>query len=824
MKKGLMKAGVLLVLFIGAAAGTSWYINRGTREETRKMEEPSLPVLYMEVDGTWINPMYGYAQEMEQQYMRDSLTPLSTGRELSVVLDIRGEEVERLDYQVSTADGSTVVEEGEITGLQTEEEYLVGDFQIQKAILMNQEYTLRFDVKLEDGETYYYYTRILQRAGIRLADYLEFVKDFYVRCTTPETASDLASYLEPDQTETNSTFSSVNIHSSFEMITWGELDPEIEVAAVPVIKEMNETTCSISMDYILSARTEEDEEELYHVQEFYRLRDDQSRMRLLDFERSTQELFSGENTTLTSNGINLGITDRNLQYLSNQNADIVAFVQEGELWSYNRSANKTAKVFSFRNGDLDDRELLQEHEIKIVRVEESGDIDFVVYGYMNKDAHEGQVGVGVYHYGAEQNLVSEELFIPVNTSYEYLRSDMEKLSYVSREDMLYLLLEDDLYEIDIAKRTYTVIQEDIQQDCCVVSKTQASIAWMSEMVVNGSSGITVLSLENGDRYTVQAGTGQKIKALGFINEDFIYGIANDGDIITDAAGNTTFAMHTVRIQNFSGQVIKEYHEDNLWVSGVKLEQGLIELLRVQWDGSAYVSVSSDHIMNNLQKNEETVTIRQITTDRKKTQIGLDFDRSVSNKDVLYLSSSLLEKEGSTGLDLAITFRDEEVFYVYAKGGLDSTWLSANEAVARANEQMGVVLNRSQQYVWERGNQPDRQTLDTELIPEVILSGTLDETAIEEALQDGYQVLNLTGCTLESVLYMVGKGYPVIARVSDTENVVIVGYDSLNTILYYPDTREQGYYGMNDSTNLFAAAGNVFITYMEEMGAPSKEGN
>ena len=40
----------------------------------------------------------------------------------------------------------------------------------------------------------------------------------------------------------------------------------------------------------------------------------------------------------------------------------------------------------------------------------------------------------------------------MNTSYEYLKSDMERLSYVSREDMLYLLLEDDLYKIDIARK------------------------------------------------------------------------------------------------------------------------------------------------------------------------------------------------------------------------------------------------------------------------------------------------------------------------------------------------------------------------------------
>ena len=114
MRKGLIKAGVLLLLFVGTAAGTLWYINRGTTQETREMAEPTLPVLYMEVEDTLVNPMYGYADEMEEQYIRDSLTPLSTGRELTMIVEPMGSKVEAVNYRVSTADGSTVVEEGKI--------------------------------------------------------------------------------------------------------------------------------------------------------------------------------------------------------------------------------------------------------------------------------------------------------------------------------------------------------------------------------------------------------------------------------------------------------------------------------------------------------------------------------------------------------------------------------------------------------------------------------------------------------------------------------------------------------------------------------------
>lgn len=821
MKKWLIRVGVLLLLFLTSAGVTAVLINQEKTIGIREMSEPTLPVMYMEVDDIVINPMYGYAQQMEQQYIRESITPLVNGREVSMILDLMDSSVDTIGYELSTADGTVVIETVELKGLQEENGKIKKVFQLETPILMNQEYTLRFDVTMDNGKIYYYYTRILQRAGINVKNYLEFAQDFYQRCFNRDGASNLAAYLEPDATQTNSTYTNLNIHSSFERVTWGNMNIALEQKAIPVIKDLNETTCSLAMDYVISDQKEEGEPDYYNVTDFYRMRNTQARVLLLDFERSTQELYDGQHVELTSNGINLGIVDRTVQYQSNVNADIVAFVIEGELWSYNRSANKMTKVFSFRDDELDRRENLQEHGIKIVRVEESGDIDFVVYGYMNKDIHEGEVGIAVYHYGAELNQMEEQLFIPMKASYEYIKNDMEILSYVSKDDVLYLLLEDSLYQIPIEEGSYSIVKENIQPDCYVVSKSQASIAWLNEMSEYGSASVTVMNLEKGDSYQVHAGSGQKIRALGFMNEDFVYGLANDQDILTDTAGNTTFAMERVCIEHFGGQLIKEHQEDGIWIRDVKLQEGLLELFRVKWENGVYVDVSSDHIMNNLQRKDENVSMRLITTERKATQIGLDFEKNISTTKVLYVASNLLAKDEISLVELGQVRQENNVYYVYAKGILDSTWVKASDAILRADTQMGVVLNRQQQYVWERGNRDDSHLINKEEVPQIILSGTIDEATLQQSLGSAYTVLNMTGCTLDSVLYHVSKGNPVVAKVSDTVNVVIVGYNGLNTILYYPATGEQGYFGIQDSTNMFERAGNVFVGYMESMGEPSK---
>ena len=153
MKKGLLKAGVLLLLFAAALGGTAALINREKIVGTRQMEDASLPILYMEVADTKVNPMYGYAGEMEEQYMRDSLTPLPTDRSLTMAIDPKNASVKTVSYRVSTADGTEVVETSKISKLKKKDGEIRAEFQLETPILMNQEYTLRFDVTLDNGET-----------------------------------------------------------------------------------------------------------------------------------------------------------------------------------------------------------------------------------------------------------------------------------------------------------------------------------------------------------------------------------------------------------------------------------------------------------------------------------------------------------------------------------------------------------------------------------------------------------------------------------------------------------------------------------------------
>ncbi len=145
--------------------------------------------------------------------------------------------------------------------------------------------------------------------------------------------------------------------------------------------------------------------------------------------------------------------------------------------------------------------------------------------------------------------------------------------------------------------------------------------------------------------------------------------------------------------------------------------------------------------------------------------------------------------------------------------MDSTFTDPALALQRADDQTGVVLNRAQQYVWERGNKKTKLTLNLEDVPEAMKSASLDVAALQEALGDEGTIVDLSGCTLDSVLYEVSAQRPVIAKTGDNTSVVIIGYDEY---LYDPQKGETYPYGMNDSTELFEKAGNIFISYVEKL--------
>ena len=815
MKKIIRKGAVLLVLFVVVVAGSALLMNSQSTDKRSDMNDATLPEVMVKIGSTQANKMYGYKQVMQTDFMRGSITPLDTTKKLTFEINPYSDSVTGLAYEVRTSDGSKVMENRKIKNLTKEENgYLSAEIEIGSDLRMNQEYSMQITLDTSEGEVYYY-TRVVSRSQLNTESYLQFVKDFSTKCLDKEQADTLTGYLEAEDTSGGTNFNNITINSGLSNISWGSLSPKLYMEGVPLIDDINETTASITLEYQISAEDDEGKTEIYDVTEFYRMRYTETRILLLDFRRSASKVFNPSQTVVSDAGILLGVRDKNVTYSTNDDGTIVAFEQGGDLWSYAPAGGKFTRIFSFRKEkNNDSRYVRKEHDIKIIRVSDNGDVDFVLYGYMNRGIHEGYSGVCVYHYNSDRNVVEEKVFIPSTESYEFLKEDLGTLTYVNKNNQLFLLFAQKLYQVNIEEGTADVLEEGIKQNCFVVSDTKAHAAWL---ITSGDEYgiIRVIVFDSLNTRDIEPDSGQLLRVLGFMNEDQIYGIISDGDILTDENGHETEGISTFRIENFKGKVKKEYHQDGLYITNVTVGTTMMEFELSVKSGNTYTVQKKDNIMNNRKASGSQVDVALIMTNRAGTLIRLTMDQKPET-DTPLLVYSKIESMKDASVTLDTTVPQGELYYVYAFGVLDRIYTDPAAAVKRADDQTGVVLNRAQQYVWERGNKKTKIQLNIEDVPEIIRTANWKNLEIQDGLGDAGTVIDLTGCSLDSVLYEVSAQRPVIAKTGDSSSVVIVGYDEYNTYLYDPSTGQTSPYGMNDSTALFESAGNVFLTYIENV--------
>ena len=815
MKRILKKAGILLLVFLLGTVGTALLLNSEFTDNRSDFNDAVFPEVMIDMNGTLINRMYGYAQPMQTDFTRDSVTPLDTSKKLTFKVNPYDSEVQSFSYEIRTSDGSKVLENKKIKNLSKEDGYLSVDVEIGSDLRMNQEYSMQIALEMKKS-TAYYYTRVVSRSQVHASDYAAFVKYFCEACLDKNSADALGSYLEPKTTGASTNYSGININSSLSEVSWGTLAPQLRLEGIPVINEINETTASVTLEYQITSQNENEETEIYDVKEFYRMKYQDTRIYLLDFRRSANQVFDGILPVCSDDGIILGVRDKNVEYMMNDAATVIAFVQEGDLWSYSPGNEKINQIFSFRKAeDGDFRDSRTQHDIKIVRVTDEGDIDFVLYGYMNRGSHEGYEGIGVYHYNHDKNVAEERAFIPVSESFEFLKKDLEKLSYVNEKNELFLILAKNLYKINIEDNSSEILEKGIKNANFVSSDNNDHAAWLvSEGDEKGN--IKEIDFDACKTRLIAPQKEQKLRTVGFMNEDLIYGILDKSDILKDEEGHKSVGIRTLRIEDFDGNVKKEYQKDGFYITDISVGDTLIEFeLSAKSGDTSYVAQKKDTIMNNKKAAANTVRTELVSASRTGVRVKLVFNMTKQTDSPLTMYAKVSSTdEKDIVLDTQIP--QETAYYVYGQGELDSIYTDPAKAVQRADTLGGVVLNRAQQYVWERGNKKTKIQIGTEELPDILLQGTYDIKTLKKSLKKTGTVIDLSGCSLESVLYEVSAQRPVIAKTGTNTSVLIVGYDEYNTYLYDPVKKETYPYGLNDSTDLFQKAGNVFITYIEKV--------
>lgn len=815
VKNILVHIVVLTVIFVVSVAGFSRWINQTAPSTAEDMERSTFPLVYMRNNGISYNCLHGYSREMDVNYIRDTVTVLQDDHKLDIQIQPFDTNIEGVSYEVLTQDGAQSLENTNVINLDEENGYLNATLQIQNKMLLEQEYILKLQVTA-GGRDIYFYTRLLLEDGLHLEAYLDFATGFFEKCINKSDQNAIGEVVEPDTTtDADHSLAVMDIHDSVPQLMWGDLNPQLYYKPTPSLVDINGTTASFVLDYRISAVNADGVNEIYNVEEFYRLRYTDTRVFLLDFTRSTEEVFNADQEVLESEGINLGISDGNLEFAFDKTKKVVAFVQENELWTYRVNGGRMSRVFGFpQTENMDYRDFYGQNNIKILRVNENGDVWFTVSGYMNRGNREGENGIGIYHYEEASSTVEEMLFIRTMEAYDSLNLDINALAYITEnQKQFYLFLEGIIYQVDLDTGEYERVAEGINNGCFAGSESNRYFSWLKEGERYQSQTLYTMDFETGKVREITCDGGEYIRPICFMDEDLVYGKALASDINVADEGNELFPMYQLKIVNSDGEEIKTYQPEGMYILSAVQQNNMLVLNRAIREGNTYTETTEDHIVNTNTKEDVVYGVTTRVDSVKQAEIILRVGADIKDKNLQVVKGKLLVREGSRTLEIPTNKDREKLYYVYAGGRMEARWPTAAEAIREANEKVGVVINDAKEFVWERGNKKESSKIRLENIPDIVKSGTMDVEALESSL--GREAVSLTGCSLEQVLYFVSQGRPVIGAKPDGSTVIITGYDDFgNLILLDPGAEETYFYGPQDSQTMFEEAGNRFVSYLE----------
>lgn len=837
---------VLLFIFTGTILVVNKIDNRGVEEFSVEMEQATLPIVYVRYNDKFINTLHGYTGKVDTTYFRDTITPMDNGKTIELWADQGKDTYGSYEYELRSQYQGDLIENGSVTELTHADGYDKIRVTFRTDLEELQEYVLVLKAMSGEEVAVRYYTRVVVENNFHADRLLDFVETFNkVLFDKEEAETVISKSIEPNEDGNNEYLSEIDIHSSFETITFADLNPTRLTKPIASIKEIDDSYAIIQLKYMISAQ-ENRVLENYYVTENYRVRYvDEDNVYLLDYNRKQEALFVTDNVDTTANTFKIGITDEeDYQYAVSDKERKVAFIQARQLWYYDYNNGTITNVYGFCQDDnyTDSRVTYDENNIKILKMTDEGDITFAVYGYMNRGEHEGKVGISVYRFTAAKDKMQEVLFIENNKPYNILKEDMETLLYLNDSGEFYYFDNDCIVMVDTNTMKSEIFIEDVLNERLAVSEDNHLIGYPDELLPEYTKNVTVLNLDTKESRHIEAGSDERLETIGFIEEDLILGRIREGDIETALDRTVICPISTIDIIDKKNTVVKTYGSTGVYVIEAAAKDGVVYLDRVRKINGVFEPATQDFITYKDEEDNDGIIISYKYTDNAYNQLYMTFPNYmyVTQKPKLMITKKSINEKDTT-VKIAFDHTNKK-YYAYGQGKYMTDYLNLNAAVRDAYENAGVVLDEHGVIVWRKIAVKDYHTVadkiniynvadigDT-LAACIYMMGIYEEKnpeyaamqediANEVPIEDiilkytGRQGTDITGCDFENGLYYLCKDAPVITRFADGTYVLVTSYNGQKIRYINPleetdivEPREEFEEKVKDS-------GNVFISYV-----------
>jgi len=672
---------------------------------------------------------------------------------------------------------------------------------------------------LDTGEkTLNYYTRILWTDKDHTKELEDIAIGFTLCSFDKDEAKNLTTYLESNDIADNNTLSHITLHNSFNQITWGDTGMKISDQYYVTFKEYDGIMSEIQIKYD-SEMDDEGEKTVFENEDNYVLRYDPCRIYIMNFDRKTQQVFSGKADSVKNKRLILGIGNQeDYSVVSSLKKDYIAFKSYKDLWMYEQGKKpRITKIFSLRTNDSL-RQNYNQHDIKILSVEENGNVNFLLYGYINRGQNEGKTGIVYYTYDHAKETVEENFIIPLEESFEIIADNINRLSYLTKDKRLYMYYKGNVFGIDTNSFEVLMLETGLNDIEFTSSGSQRYVAYQDPKTedIYHSRKITHIDLEDNIKIEILKNDSY-IRVLGFNQDDLVYGEIDEANA-ESYTYDSDIPISSIHITDAETNEKTEYKKEGLYFSNIFVDGARIKFdeIRKEENGS-YSYVKSETIISNKETNDESVVLATVNSGKYGKVKYIEIN-DIGSKQVKYDSSKNYSIEKASNIELNISEAAEKipVFNAYSLGHFKSKEITLRDAYSKINDDYGYVINDEGDIIWNRADKSPIVKISKVNDKISGISAILDNISEIKTTQkvDGYTILNATGMDMNSVLYYLNKGYPIIAYINNEVNY-ITAYDQRNITLTDKNGNSHTVMGREDSKKLFESNRNRFIVILPE---------
>ena len=839
MKKAIfLKGAVFSVVFLCSLYFFNQFYS-GKTEGVTEMVGATLPLIEIYVDDMAVNEMHGYMGEIDAALMRDAITPVEANTKLKIAVTDYNYDITAVSYQIFYGSDSTLLEEGVLNKLEEMDGKKIQALEFENRLSEGEEYLVCYTIRLDSSRKVNYYSRLKYGVGFHYEENAKFALELSDMMLAKDES--LNRYLEPNNEIYNNNLSSVSIHSNFAAVTYGQAKPERAGDISVTIKEVNSDYTVTELRWILSMKNAKGQLQYCDVVENYKIRYSANRMYLLDYTRTQEAFYNPEIIDAANNRITLGTgTTTGVDYVIDDENEKVCFVKNRQLWYYSYQAGSVTKVFSFWNEDkTEKRSGYDQHDIHILNMDESGNIEFIVYGYMNRGRHEGQNGITIYRFLTANCSLHELAFIPSTIPYQNMKEDIGKFSYLNDQEVFFFLQDGALYRVDTTTGEWEILRNNLINNTLTASSDNHIIAIQEQEDSTKNQKVEIMNLENGEESTISCDADKRIQSVGFVLSDYVYGIADASDVKITNSGSIEFPMQKIHIVSAEGDGVKTYYKQGYYIVSTDVKGNVINLTYSRGKSGTDNNAITDNIIFKEEKAGGVIATEYGYDSICYNQVYLAFPPYIYVQAV----PSLKVAKEIVSDDMQVVNLEEEKsdiarYLVYANGALVETYNTAAEAIAKADEIRGLVVNHERQTVWESNiasynqvvgiNHQQVETKEESFAACVFMAAALEgqETDIADIKQasgqkwdvigqyTGKAGLNLYGTKLEQVLYYVGKETPVIVGLGGNHYVLLMSYNDTKIRYKDPLEAEDVVVTRSEFERMMNRAGNEYYSYIK----------